>query len=115
MMTVVVAAERVMQRVLRWRAVFGWWQIGRRELSDPEWQAVLHHREQTLVLRVETSALVNLLERKGVFTDDEFCRQMITEAEALDHQLEERFPGFHATDDGMQMDPRATETVKAWR
>lgn len=113
--TIVRAAEQVMQRVARWRSVFSWWQLGRRELSDPEHQAVMHHREQTIYLRVEVSALSNLLERKGVCTAEEFYRQVVAEAEALDQQLEKRFPGFHVTDDGVVMDPRSTDTIKAWR
>ena len=56
-----------------------------------------------------TSALAALSAR-------DFTEQVIVEAEAFSKQLEQRFPGMSATDDGIAYDlPRATQTMKEWR
>jgi hypothetical protein len=102
--------------VAKWRTVFTGWQLGTREKGDPEGDAVRDHRELTLLLRIEVQALTALMIKKGVFSEREFGLQVIEEAEFFDKQLEKRFPGFRATDDGMQMTmPEAAETMRGWR
>lgn len=96
------------ERLAKWRTVFAGWQLGTRSLEDPECQAVRDHREVTLLLRAEVSALVGLLVEKGVFTQEEYCLAVGEEAVRLEHDLQERFPGAKATDQGMQYDTRVT-------
>ena len=63
------ACSRAMNRLAKWRSVFAGWQLGTRQIGDPESDAVRDHREVTLLLRAEQSALVLLLIEKGIFTE----------------------------------------------
>lgn len=108
--------KEVMNRVAKWRFVFASWQLGTRSNTDPECQAVKDHRELGIMLRIEVSALANLLIEKGVITLDEYKNQMITEAEFLDAAFEKKFPGFTSSDVGMSVNvEKAKETTKFWR
>lgn len=106
---------RALNRLAKWRLVFTGWQLGTRPKGDPEGDAVRDHREATLLLRVETSALAALMMRKGVFTEAEYNAVMREAAAQLESDLERRFPGFKATDTGLTMDERAAETMQGWR
>lgn len=110
------ALDAALNRLAKWRAVFAGWQLGTRASTDPESQAVRDHREATILLRAETSALVGLLLKKGVFTHDEWTAQLLVEAEELDTAYEALFPGFRSSDAGMVVDPaKAQETMKGWK
>ncbi len=102
-------------RLTKWRSVFAGWQLGTRLQDDPECQAVKDHREVTILLRAEVSALTKLFIDKGIFTEEEFQQGMIEEAELLSQDYENRFPGMKATDLGIQYDRRAMETMKHWK
>lgn len=105
-----------LQRLGKWRMVFASWQLGTRTTEDPECQAVRDAAERSLVLRAEMNALTALLVKKKVFTETDFLMQVQEEAQVLCAQLERRFPGFSATDDGMRLEPhRAADTTKGWR
>lgn len=103
-----------LNRLAKWRMVFAGWQLGTRLKSDPECQAVRDHREATLLLRVEVSAIARLLVEKGVFTGAEFHEALGVEAVELSAILERKFPGMKATDDGMDYDARAAGTMEGW-
>src|ERR1700676_5001430 len=96
-------SSQTLNRLCKWRAIFAGWQLGPRVNEDPEAQAVRDHREATLLLRVEVSALAVLLQEKGIITREEFQRQGDEEAEHLMRELEAIFPGAKATDEGMQI------------
>jgi hypothetical protein len=104
-----------LQRLAKWRTIFTGWQLGTRPKGDPESDAVRDHREATLILRAEASALTSLLLDKGVFTFEEYTAAIEREADLLCMSLEARFPGMKATDAGMQLDRRAAQTMKDWR
>jgi hypothetical protein len=107
---------RSLNRLAKWRSVFAGWQLGTRPDTDPECRAVRDHREATLLQRAELSALVGLLVTKGVFSIEEWTDALGAEAGLLNEDLARRFPGFRATDDGMDMQmPEAAETMKGWR
>lgn len=111
-------AERchaALNKVTKWRTVFAGWQLGTRSDSDPECKAVKDHREVTILLRVENTALLKLLVDKGIFTTEEFQQATIDEAELLNKDYEARFPGVQATDIGMRYDWRAMDTMKDWK
>ncbi len=100
----------------KWRQPFAAWQLGTRSSDDAECKAVKDHREVTILLRAEVSALVGLLVKKGIFTVEEFQKQMIEEADHLSGQYEEKFPGMRATEFGISYDiPKAAETTKDWK
>lgn len=106
----------VLNRLCKWRAVFAGWQLGTRSKDDPECQAVRDHREATILLRVEMSALCALLSKRGILRNDEFEAHLIEEAEHLMAAYEKGFPGFVAVDDGMQLEAKVSaETTKGWR
>lgn len=105
--------DNAVQRLAKWRNVFVSWQLGTKLKEDPEACAVRDHREVTILLRAETSALVGLLVKKGVFTVDEFRQQLAEEAEALNAAYEKKFPGFTAHEYGIEMKlPEAAETLR---
>ncbi|MDE2105966.1 MAG: hypothetical protein KGL39_52575 [Patescibacteria group bacterium] len=103
-----------LQRLCKWRAHFAGWQLGTRLKGDPECDAVRDHREATLALRAEVSALSKLLIDKGVFTAGEFMESIEEEARLLEQDLQVRFPGVKATDEGLVYDERAVEWMKDW-
>jgi hypothetical protein len=108
--------HRVTNRLAKWRSTFAGWQLGTRLDTDPESQAVRHHREMSIMLRAEVNALTKCLIDAGVFTAREFTEQVIVECEHLDREYEKKFPGFSSTDIGMNMKlPEAAETMRGWR
>ena len=105
-----------LNRLGKWRALLAGWQVGSRPKGDPECDAIRDHREATLLLRAELTAVIHLLIERKVFTQKQFEAAVEREADFLCMQLESRFPGIRATDDGLSIDPvRATETMKGWK
>jgi hypothetical protein len=51
---------KALNRLTKWRNVFVGWQLGTREKGDPEGDAVRDHREQSIILRAEVTALTGL-------------------------------------------------------
>lgn len=103
----------VMNRLAKWRSFFAGWQLGTRSSEDGESKAVRNHRELSIFQRAELSALTGLLIEKGVFTAREFTEAMILEAQLLDAEYAETYPGFSAQDDGMHLQlPEAAETMR---
>lgn len=109
-------SARALNRLCKWRTVFAGWQLGTRPKGDPECDAVRDQRELLLLLRAEFNALTALCLEKKVFTLEEWDRQLATEADLLSKGLEQRFPGFRATDVGLEMDSKiAAQTTKGWK
>jgi len=106
---------RALNIVTKWRVLFTGWQLGTRAKGDPEGDAVRDHRELSILLRVEGSALVGLLLRKGVITEAEWQAALEREANQLSRDYERRFPGVTAHKDGLTFDARAAEWMKGWR
>ncbi len=104
-----------LERLTKWRGLFAGWQLGTRPKGDPECDAVRDHRELSLLLRAEVNALTGLMIRKGIFTDAEFTRSLLDEAEHLEAELQRRFPGVQATDEGLVFDERAVATMRGWK
>lgn len=103
----------VLNKLCKWRRFFASWQLGTRLEGDGEFQAVVNHRELSILLRAELSALTAVLIAKGAFTQAEFQDAVEAEAKRLDHDYEEAYPGFRSTPDGMHMKlPEAAETMK---
>jgi hypothetical protein len=108
--------HRSLNRLAKWRAHFAGWQLGTRPKGDPESDAVRDHREQTIILRAETTAIVGLLVKKGLITVDEFNAQLAEEADYLEHAYQRRWPGAKASDDGMVYNPHeAFAWMQGWK
>lgn len=104
--------QGALERLTKWRSVFTGWQLGTRRIGDPESDAVRDHREVTILLRAEVTALSGLLIQKGIFSADEFTLAVGEEAVRLEQDYQHRFPGAKATDIGMQFDARAESWLK---
>ena len=105
-----------MKRLAKWGSVLTTWQIGTRPANDPECQAVRDHRETTLLLRAEVNAAITLLIDREVITANEWEQTVQEECRYLCHALQWTFPGFLATDDGMDIDlDLARDTTKDWK
>lgn len=101
-----------LNRLAKWRKFFASWQLGSKPLSAPGSRAVTDQYEKLILLRAEGSALVGLLIAKGVFTAEEWEAALGVEADKLSEDYAQTFPGWRATDIGMQMDmPAARETM----
>lgn len=109
------SAYAALNRLAKWRTLLAGWQLGTRPKGDPECDAVRDHREVTLLLRAEVTALTGLLIDKGVFTAEEFAGRVGLEADLLSSVLADRFPGVTATDNGLIMDARVVEWMSRWR
>lgn len=108
--------SRALNKLCKWRSVFAGWQLGTRPKTDPECQAVRDQREAWLLLRAENTAFLRILFEKKICTVEEFQQALLIEAQALDESLEQRFPGFKTTEDGIDMDVKvAAETTKGWK
>lgn len=108
--------DAVLNKLCKWRMVFAGWQLGTRAKGDSESDALRDHREATMMLRVEVSALTRLMLEKKVITQAELSAAVLAEAEHLDDMYAKRFPGFTSADFGMSMEPvQAKETMKGWR
>lgn len=110
------AANRALNRLAKWRSVLAGWQLGTRPKGDPECDAVRDQRELLLLLRAECNAFTTLCLEKGLFTMEEWDAALAKEADLLSEAHAERFPGFRATDVGLEMDLKvASETMKGWK
>ena len=113
-----MTAMRALNRVAKWRTLFAGWQLGTRPKGDPESDAVRDHREVTILLRVEGSALIGLLLAKGLITQAEWEAALEEEANVLSDAYARKFPGVTATDNGLVMEPRKIEAagwMKGWK
>jgi hypothetical protein len=102
-----------LEKLAKWRKFFASWQLGTRPDSDGESKAVRHHREATILLRAELSALTGLLIRKGLIAQAEFGAELEKEAARLDQDYADAFPGWSTTPDGLSMKlPEAADTMR---
>ncbi len=110
--------ERALNITCKWRNLLAGWQLGTRAGTDAEFRAVRDHREITIILRVEVTALTDLLLRKGLITQEEFQSALEREAIALDKDYAARWPGVRATENGLAYDFKRIERagwMKGWR
>lgn len=108
----------IVNKLAKWRTVFAGWQLGTRPKGDPESDAVRDHREVTILLRAEVTALTGLLIAKGIFTAEEFTDAYAEEAKKLDADYEKRFPGITTDQMGLKLDAvkmREHGTMAGWK
>lgn len=109
--------SRKLERLCKWRLHFAGWQLGTRVRGDPECDAVRDHREVSMLLRAEVSAILGLLIEKGVCTQDEMLAALGVEADELSAGYSRRWPGVEATDAGMAYNTAVIaehESMKGW-
>jgi hypothetical protein len=102
-----------LNKVAKWRKFFASWQLGTRLDTDGEYKAVADQRELLILLRVEVTALTDILLKKGVITEAEFQAALEREARTLDKDYQAKFPGFSTSQGGLHMKlPEAGETMR---
>lgn len=102
-----------LEKLAKWRKFFASWQLGTVPASDGRYRAVASHRELSILLRAELSALEGLLLRKGVFAEEEWQAALEAEAKRLDRDYEETYPGWRSTVNGLSMTlPEAAGTMR---
>jgi hypothetical protein len=106
--------EAALNLVAKWRTLFTGWQVGTRVKGDPEGDAVRDHREVSILLRVESSAMARVLLEKGIITRDEWMAALEAEALELDALYQRQFPGVRASAEGLTIDRRALPWMKGW-
>jgi hypothetical protein len=89
------------EKLGKWRALYAGWWFGTRPNSDPQAQAARDNFDRTIMLRCEVDALVPLLIRKGVFTDEEYGTELLAAVERMDGLLEAAWPGFRTEPAGL--------------
>jgi hypothetical protein len=108
------AYERSLNILAKWRSVFTGRILGTRG-RDPQTQGFRDLFEKLLILRVEVSALSQLLDAKGIISFDEYMKQVTVESDLLTKALAEQFPGMEAKEYGISYDlEKAQETMKGW-
>lgn len=101
------------ERLTKWRRILASWQVGTRPENDGEFRAIKDHREITLLMRAELNALVGLMLEKNNITEMEWLERLIAEYALMERDLETKFPGFKAHQDGIDIDlAPAHETMK---
>lgn len=113
-----MTALRALNTLAKWQAHYAAWHLGTRASTDPECQAVRDHREITILLRAEMTALTDVLIRKGVITADELSAALEREAIQLNKDYERQWPGVTATPSGLSYDLakiRAAGWMKGWK
>lgn len=103
--------HRALNILAKWRTLFAGWQLGTRPKGDPECDAVRDHRELTILLRAEVSALASALIRRGVISEEQFLAALEREANQLSDAYAAKFPGVTATEQGLAID---TQKVAGW-
>jgi hypothetical protein len=79
----------VLNKLAKWRNVFAAWQLGTRTSADGECRAVKDHREVTILMRAEISALTGLLIKKSVITQPQFEAALVSEAGMTSDNIED--------------------------
>lgn len=87
----------------------------KKENPQLELDGVRAHRVTTLRLRAEVNALLESLVQSGHITTEQFQQAMLAEIELAHKDLEEKFPGAKASDNGMVLTPEFQQTVARYR
>jgi predicted DNA-binding ArsR family transcriptional regulator len=107
--------SRALDILCKWRVLLTGWQVGTRDKTDPEAAAIRDHREVTLLLRAELSALVGVLVQVGVLDQTQWSRALEKEANLLSEDLSRRFPGVTADEHGLTIRPETAEWMSTWK
>jgi hypothetical protein len=107
-----MTTTQALNKLAKWRSVFTGWCWGTMASDTRGCQGLRDLMEARLIMRAELTAVTDLLIRKGVFSTKEFADAITHEALELDRMLEDKFPGFSTTPEGVTMDIQvAAETT----
>jgi hypothetical protein len=106
--------RKILDKLVKWRSLLAGWQLGTRSDQDPECRAVRDHREVTLLLRAEVSALTGLLVKKNIISGQEWLDALYEEAMLLDQDMEKRFPGASTSELGLHFDLTRNAEIQSW-
>jgi hypothetical protein len=90
-----------LNRLCKWRSILTGWHIGTQGPHVPGVQAMRDLQDFRLITRAELTALTWLLMEKGIITKAEWEAAVGREANELERMLQQKFPGYRATDTGM--------------
>jgi hypothetical protein len=110
------SCRAALEKLCKWRLAYAGRWLGTRPKSDPACASVRDFTDARLLLRAEVSALVGLLLKKGLLTEVEWLTAIKEEAEQLDRDQEQVFPGYRSTPVGLEIYDvaAAKETMKSW-
>lgn len=97
--------QEAINRVAKWRTLLAGRHTGttvRGTPEDIEGAAYRDLYEKLIVLRVEQSAVTRILVDKGLLDMPTYAAAMVEEANALERMYEAAWPGWRATDMGME-------------
>lgn len=105
-----------LNKLCKWRSVFAGWQLGTCSIENETARAIRDHREVTMLLRAEATAMLALQVKKGVFTLQEWQAELLEQVEHLDKSYEKKFPGFRSQSDGVLIynTQLAADTTRNW-
>ena len=105
------SARGALNRLAKWRAILAGWQVGSKAKGEPACDAVRDHRQETLTLRAELSAVVAVLIARGIIAEADFLEALDVAANQCNEALEKRFPGVKTTEAGIELD---RDLAKPW-
>lgn len=107
-------ATAALNRLCKWRSVLAGWHLGTRSADAPGVQAMRDLQDFRLVMRAEMNAITELMIQKGIFTKAEYDAALALAADECELDLQRSFPGYRATDAGMDINVAvAMETNRA--
>lgn len=110
-----MAYPRNLNKLLKWRTVLVGRILGTRSDTDPQARGYRDLFDKVLILRVEQTALLTVLLKKGIVTELEIQAAVEDEADLLEKDYQKAFPGVRATDIGLDIDiAKFLETTKGW-
>ena len=112
-MTPAQRMDRALNRLAKWRTVLVGWMLGTLPNDAPGIAAYRDLQEARLLMRAELNGLTALLIAKGLCTQTEIETAFADEAEQLEQALQRKFPGYRATDAGIDVNVEiARETCR---
>jgi hypothetical protein len=103
-----------LNKLCKWRNVFTGWHLGSLPKNAPGVPTMRDLQDFRLIARAELNAITAMLVAKGICTSDELRESLAAEALAFDAKLEAIFPGYRATDDGIEIfDTRLAQETNA--
>jgi hypothetical protein len=111
-----MGTHEAMAHLAQWRKVLMRRQCGLNNAAGVPQNAgaIEEHHEATLTTQAQLAAVMHLLVTKGICTMAEFDAALGQAAQDATATLEQRFPGFTASDHGVAQDARANDTMAGW-
>ena len=99
-------------KLYQWRDVFAAWHVGFSAVRRGRAEALRYLHHELMMIRCELSAATYLLVDADYFQQDEFQARRTIEMSRMNDQLEDQFPGFKATANGLDINAWTAEKTK---